>query len=66
MRSRIIGTKDDYAALVLRLILGIVFFVHGSQMALGWFGGYGFTNTIERVHPENAYTFCIRIVGNCR
>ena len=43
----IIETKDDYAALVLRLMLGIVFFVHGSQKVLGWFGGYGFTNTMN-------------------
>ena len=28
-------------------MLGIVFFVHGSQMVLGWFGGYGFVNTVN-------------------
>ena len=47
MLRGIIGTKDDYAALMLRLMLGIVFFVHGSQMVLGWFGGYGFVNTVN-------------------
>ena len=47
MLRGIIGTKDDYAALVLRLMLGIVFFVHGSQKVLGWFGGYGFVNTVN-------------------
>ena len=46
MLRGIIGTKDDYAALMLRLMLGIVFFVHGSQMVLGWFGGYGLVSAL--------------------
>jgi putative oxidoreductase len=36
----------NYALAILRVILGIVFFVHGSQKALGWFGGYGYTGTM--------------------
>jgi putative oxidoreductase len=30
---------------LLRLILGIVFFAHGAQKVLGWFGGYGLVGT---------------------
>lgn len=30
----------------LRLVLGVVFFAHGAQKALGWFGGYGFSGTM--------------------
>jgi putative oxidoreductase len=26
----------------MRLVLGVVFFAHGAQKMLGWFGGYGF------------------------
>lgn len=26
-----------------RLILGLIFFVHGAQLVFGWFGGHGFT-----------------------
>jgi putative oxidoreductase len=37
---------SDYLALVLRLVLGIVFFAHGAQKMLGWFGGYGFSGTM--------------------
>jgi len=28
------------------LVLGVVFFAHGAQKLLGWFGGYGFTGTM--------------------
>jgi putative oxidoreductase len=34
------------ALLVLRLILGAVFFAHGAQKVLGWFGGYGLSGTV--------------------
>jgi putative oxidoreductase len=39
-------TDNDLSNLVLRLVLGAVFFSHGAQMALGWFGGYGFSGTM--------------------
>lgn len=42
----LIETKEDLSALILRIILGIVFFPHGAQKALGWFGGHGFSPTI--------------------
>ena len=41
-----LSTPNDPAITVARLILGIVFFAHGSQKMLGWFGGYGFTGTM--------------------
>lgn len=31
----------DYAALPLRLGLGLIFFAHGGQKLFGWFGGNG-------------------------
>ncbi|GHO83734.1 DoxX family protein [Dictyobacter formicarum] len=33
--------------LVVRLALFTVFIVHGSQKVLGWFGGYGFSYTLN-------------------
>lgn len=30
-----------------RVMLGLVIFPHGAQKLLGWFGGYGFTGTMD-------------------
>jgi putative oxidoreductase len=46
MLKKLVQTNDDVAVLVLRLMLGIVFFPHGMQKLLGWFGGYGFSGTM--------------------
>ena len=37
----------DYSLIILRLALGVIFFAHGSQKLLGWFGGYGFDATVQ-------------------
>ena len=43
---------------MLRVVLGIVFFAHGAQKMLGWFGGYGFSGTMgfftKRGYPRSA------------
>ena len=31
----------------MRVVLGVVFFAHGAQKMLGWFGGFGFAGTME-------------------
>lgn len=48
------------AALILRVVLGIVFFMHGSQKVLGWYGGGGLDGTVDfmssmGIHPFLAY-----------
>ncbi|HSI87322.1 MAG: DoxX family protein [Candidatus Methylacidiphilales bacterium] len=42
----IFKTDTDYSTLLTRLLLGAVFFPHGAQKVLGWFGGYGFSGTM--------------------
>ncbi len=39
-------TSDSVVDTILRLALAAVFFPHGAQKALGWFGGYGLTATM--------------------
>jgi len=46
MFYKLIQTDDDSAGLILRVLLGIVFFPHGAQKLLGWFGGHGFSGTM--------------------
>ena len=46
MIRKLIATDNDGAVTFLRLVLGVVFFAHGAQKTLGWFGGYGFSGTM--------------------
>jgi len=39
--------NDSFVSLVARLTLGLVMFPHGAQKALGWFGGPGFSGTMN-------------------
>ena len=47
MKKLIFNTEDSYAPLILRVFLGGVVFAHGAQKLLGWFGGYGFSGTMD-------------------
>jgi putative oxidoreductase len=45
--TRILATGRSAAPTLLRLTVAVVLFPHGAQKALGWFGGGGFTGTLE-------------------
>lgn len=46
MLKRLMATSNDVSFTTLRVVLGVVFFAHGAQKMLGWFGGYGFQGTM--------------------
>jgi putative oxidoreductase len=46
MIRKLMATDNDAAITILRLALGVIFFAHGAQKMLGWFGGYGFSGTM--------------------
>lgn len=47
MLKSLFQTEDEISSLILRVLLGIVFFPHGMQKLLGWFGGHGFSGTMN-------------------
>lgn len=42
----ILNTTDSWEQLVIRVTLAMVIWPHGAQFLLGWFGGFGFTNSM--------------------
>ena len=46
MFRKLISTTNEYSVTIMRVALGVVFFPHGSQKLLGWFGGNGFSATM--------------------
>jgi putative oxidoreductase len=71
MLRKLMSTTNDPVLTILRLILGIVFFAHGAQKALGWFGGYGFTGTMgfftSMMHIPAPFAFlaiCAEFLGS--
>lgn len=47
MSTKLMTAANDVSATIARVTLGIVIFPHGAQKVLGWFGGGGFSGTID-------------------
>ena len=43
----LIRTSDELAPALARVALGLTILPHGAQKTLGWFGGYGFSATMQ-------------------
>ncbi|MCE0483561.1 MAG: DoxX family protein [Methylacidiphilales bacterium] len=48
--------------LITRIFLAIVFFPHGAQKVLGWFGGYGFTATMAMFTGKMGLPYAIALL----
>jgi putative oxidoreductase len=61
MLRKLTATDNSAAIAILRLVLGAVFFAHGAQKMLGWFGGYGFSGTMgfftNNMHVPAVFAF---------
>jgi putative oxidoreductase len=47
MFHRLVETTNDGALTVLRVVMGVVFLIHGTQKVFGWFDGLGFSGTMR-------------------
>jgi putative oxidoreductase len=43
-------TNPDWIETLIRITLGVIFFAHGAQKLLGWFGGVGLKETMRSMH----------------
>lgn len=70
MFRKLLATSNDWTLTALRLVAGVIFFAHGAQKALGWFGGYGFSGTMgfftQQMHIPAVFAFlaiCAEFLG---
>ena len=63
MIAHLTGTHADWIVAVARIVLGIIFFAHGAQLMLGWYGGLGLSSSMrmftEHLHLPPALAFLI-------
>lgn len=52
MISNLFSTDPDWTLTAIRITLGVVFFAHGAQKVLGWFGGAGLQGTLRTMHDH--------------
>lgn len=56
-------THPDWAVGIARIVLGIIFFGHGGQKMLGWYGGQGLASSVrtfkEHLHLPSILAFLV-------
>lgn len=65
MKNLVLNTSHNWSATVLRLVLGLVIFSHGAQSMLGWFGGSGFTATMEALTSHMSLPWIVAFMVIC-
>jgi putative oxidoreductase len=63
MIESLTGTNVDWVVGIIRIVLGIIFFAHGAQKMLGWFGGPGLASSMrtftEDLHLPTTLAFLV-------
>ena len=63
MIESLTGTHADWVVGIARILLGIIFFGHGAQKMLGWFGGPGLASSMrvftEHLHLPSTLAFLV-------
>jgi len=63
MIESVTGTHTDWVVGIARIVLGIIFFGHGAQKMLGWYGGSGLATSMrtftEHLHLPATLAFLV-------
>jgi putative oxidoreductase len=63
MIAHLTGTHADWIVGFARVVLGVIFFAHGAQLMLGWYGGPGLASSMrtftEHLHLPPALAFLV-------
>src|SRR5271169_704057 len=63
MIESLTGTNADWVVGIIRIVLGIIFFAHGAQKMLGWYGGPGLASSMrtftEHLHLPTTLAFLV-------
>jgi putative oxidoreductase len=63
MIENLTGTQADWVVGLARFVLGIIFFGHGAQKMLGWYGGAGLASSMrtftEHLRLPSALAFLV-------
>ena len=60
MFRKLFETPNDPLIALIRLVVCVIFFMHGTQKGFGWFGGPGFVGTMQFFTAE---PFTLALVG---
>jgi putative oxidoreductase len=63
MIESLTGTHADWVVGIARILLGVIFFGHGAQKMLGWYGGPGLASSMraftEHLHLPSTLAFLV-------
>lgn len=63
MIESLTGTLADWIVGIARVVLGVIFFAHGAQKMLGWYGGSGLASSMrtftEHLHLPSTLAFFV-------
>lgn len=55
MFGKLLQTRNDWKLTLIRIVAGGVMLPHGLQKLLGWFGGAGFTRSVQFLSHEAGF-----------